>query len=72
VVFSVELDMLYGGLVQVKRVSCPVLAIESDADAQRVYDDFEKEFAEAFRPARDQQARRGVHRRDHPQGHGDH
>jgi N-methylhydantoinase A/oxoprolinase/acetone carboxylase beta subunit len=50
VVFSVELDMLYGGLVQVKRVSCPVLAIESDDDAQRVYDDFEKEFAEAFSP----------------------
>src|SRR3954470_12734844 len=40
VVFSVELDMLYGGLVQVKRVSCPVLAIESDDDARRVYDDF--------------------------------
>jgi N-methylhydantoinase A/acetophenone carboxylase len=50
VVFSVELDMLYGGLVQVKRVSCPVLSIESDDDAQRVYDDFEKEFAEAFSP----------------------
>ena len=50
IVFSVELDMLYGGLVQVKRVACPVLTIESDADAQRVYDDFEKEFAEAFSP----------------------
>jgi len=49
-VFSVELDMLYGGLVQVKRVSSPVLTIESDADAQRVYDEFEKEFSEAFSP----------------------
>lgn len=49
-VFSVELDMLYGGLVQVKRVSSPVLKIESDDDAKRVYDDFEKEFAEAFSP----------------------
>ena len=49
-VFSVELDMLYGGLVQVKRVSCPVLAIESDDDAQRLYDAFEKEFSEAFSP----------------------
>lgn len=49
-VFSVELDMLYGGLVQVKRVSCPVLAIESDEDAQRLYDAFEKEFSEAFSP----------------------
>jgi N-methylhydantoinase A/oxoprolinase/acetone carboxylase beta subunit len=49
-VFSVELDMLYGGLVQVKRVSSPVLFIESDDDARRVYDDFEKEFSEAFSP----------------------
>ncbi|MFL6135518.1 MAG: hydantoinase/oxoprolinase family protein, partial [Nocardioidaceae bacterium] len=49
-VFSLELDMLYGGLVQVKRVSAPVLTIESDDDANRVYNDFEKEFAEAFSP----------------------
>jgi N-methylhydantoinase A/oxoprolinase/acetone carboxylase beta subunit len=50
VVFSVELDMLYGGLVQVKRVSSPMLRIETDDDAQRVYAAFEKEFAEAFSP----------------------
>ncbi|MGW6281274.1 hydantoinase/oxoprolinase family protein [Kribbella sp. NPDC055071] len=49
-VFSVELDMLYGGLVQVKRVSSPVLTIDSEDDAHRVYADFEKEFAEAFSP----------------------
>jgi N-methylhydantoinase A/oxoprolinase/acetone carboxylase beta subunit len=49
-VFSLELDMLYGGLVQVKRVSAPVLRIESDDDAQLVYDAFEKEFSEAFSP----------------------
>ena len=49
-VFSLELDMLYGGLVQVKRVACPVLQIETEDDAQRVYDEFEKEFAEAFSP----------------------
>ena len=49
-VFSVELDMLYGGLVQVKRVSCPVLTIDSDDDAQCLYDAFEKEFSEAFSP----------------------
>lgn len=49
-VFSVELDMLYGGLVQVKRVSSPVVTIDTDEDAQRVYDDFEKEFSEAFSP----------------------
>jgi N-methylhydantoinase A/oxoprolinase/acetone carboxylase beta subunit len=50
VAFSVELDMLYGGLVQVKRVACPVLAITSEDDARRVYSDFEKEFSEAFSP----------------------
>ncbi|MFI1034454.1 hydantoinase/oxoprolinase family protein [Streptomyces sp. NPDC020951] len=49
-VFSVELDMLYGGLVQVKRVASPVLTIDSDDDARRVYEDFEKEFADAFSP----------------------
>jgi N-methylhydantoinase A/oxoprolinase/acetone carboxylase beta subunit len=49
-VFSVELDMLYGGLVQVKRVSSPVLTIESGDDTRRIYEEFEKEFSEAFSP----------------------
>jgi len=49
-VFSVELDMLYGGQVQVKRVSSPVVRIEDEADAQLVYDAFEKEFSDAFSP----------------------
>lgn len=49
-VFSVELDMLYGGQVQVKRVSSPMVRIEDDADARLVYDAFEKEFSEAFSP----------------------
>jgi len=49
-VLSLELDMLYGGLVQVKRASSPVLHIESDDDAHRIYDAFEKEFSEAFSP----------------------
>ena len=48
--YSVELDMLYGGLVQVKRVSSPVITIDSDDDARLVYEEFEKEFAEAFSP----------------------
>jgi N-methylhydantoinase A/acetophenone carboxylase len=50
IVFSVELDMLYGGLVHVKRVSSPVLRIESEDDARLVYEAFEKEFSEAFSP----------------------
>lgn len=49
-IYSLELDMLYGGLVQVKRVSSPVLRIEGEDDARRVYDSFEKEFSEAFSP----------------------
>ena len=49
-VFSVELDMLYGGQVQVKRVSSPLLEIHSDADASAVYEAFEKEYSEAFSP----------------------
>ncbi len=48
--YSLELDMLYGGQVNVKRTSCPVLTIESDADARAVYDAFEKEFSAAFSP----------------------
>jgi N-methylhydantoinase A/oxoprolinase/acetone carboxylase beta subunit len=48
--YSLELDMLYGGQVNVKRSASPVLRIESDADAQAVYDAFEKEFSEAFSP----------------------
>jgi len=49
-VFTVELDMLYGGQVQVKRVSSPLLEIRSTQDAQAVYDAFEKEYSEAFSP----------------------
>jgi N-methylhydantoinase A/acetophenone carboxylase len=49
-VFSVELDMLYGGQVHVKRVSSPRIYLESEADAQAVYDAFESEFSAAFSP----------------------
>lgn len=48
--YSLELDMLYGGQVNVKRAASPVLRIESDADAKAVYDAFEKEFSESFSP----------------------
>jgi len=50
VIYSVELDMLYGGQVQVKRVSSPHIRIESVAQMQQVYDAFEAEFAAAFSP----------------------
>ncbi len=49
-IFTLELDMLYGGQVQVKRMSAPLTQIRSDADAQAVYDAFEREFSETFSP----------------------
>lgn len=48
--YTIELDMLYGGQVNLKRASSPRLRIESDADALAIYDAFEKEFSEAFSP----------------------
>jgi len=49
-IYQVELDMLYGGQVHVKRVSVPHLAIESEQQMQEIYAAFEKEFSEAFSP----------------------
>ncbi len=48
--FSLELDMLYGGQVNVKRMASPLLYIHSEKDAQAVYEAFELEFSEAFSP----------------------
>jgi N-methylhydantoinase A/oxoprolinase/acetone carboxylase beta subunit len=48
--YRLELDMLYGGQVNVKRTDCPVLRIEADADAAAIYAAFEQEFSEAFSP----------------------
>ena len=49
-IFQVELDMLYGGQVHVKRVSSPHLEIRNEADMQEIYEAFEREFSEAFSP----------------------
>ena len=48
--FTLELDMLYGGQVNVKRTACPVLHLHSHQDVQALYDEFEREFSEAFSP----------------------
>jgi len=48
--FSLELDMLYGGQVNVKRTACPVLHLRHPEDVQALYDAFEREFSEAFSP----------------------
>lgn len=49
-VYSLELDMLYGGQVNLKRAESPRLLIDSAADSQAIYDAFEREFSEAFSP----------------------
>jgi N-methylhydantoinase A/acetophenone carboxylase len=48
--FSLELDMLYGGQVNVKRTACPVLHLRTGEDVQALYDEFEREFSESFSP----------------------
>jgi N-methylhydantoinase A/acetophenone carboxylase len=48
--YQLELDMLYGGQVHVKRVSVPGLYIEGETQMQAIYDAFETEFSEAFSP----------------------
>jgi N-methylhydantoinase A len=50
VVFELELDMLYGGLIHSKRTSTPGLQVESEEDVWRFYKQFETEFSEAFSP----------------------
>lgn len=47
-VFQLELDMLYGGQVQVKRTSSPELFIHGEPQARAIYDQFEREFAQTF------------------------
>jgi N-methylhydantoinase A/acetophenone carboxylase len=48
--YELELDMLYGGQVNLKRASSPRLRIDSAADTQAIYNAFEREFSEAFSP----------------------
>ncbi len=50
IIFQVELDMLYGGQVHVKRVSSPHVQVENAAQMQDIYDAFEAEFSAAFSP----------------------
>jgi N-methylhydantoinase A/acetophenone carboxylase len=47
---SLEIDALYGGQINSKRASTPLLFVESSDDVLQVYDRFEQEFSEAFSP----------------------
>lgn len=49
-IYSLELDMLYGGQVNLKRASSPRLRLEAEGDEEAVYLAFEKEFSESFSP----------------------
>jgi N-methylhydantoinase A/acetophenone carboxylase len=49
-VFSLELDMLYGGQIHSKRTSTPGLFIRNEEDLWAFYKRFEQEFSEAFSP----------------------
>jgi len=49
-VFSLELDMLYGGQIHSKRASTPGLFIRNEEDVWAFYRRFEQEFSEAFSP----------------------
>lgn len=48
--FSLELDMFYGGQVHVKRTASPRLFLREPEDVQAVYQQFEREFSESFSP----------------------
>ncbi|HEY94816.1 MAG TPA: hydantoinase/oxoprolinase family protein [Dehalococcoidia bacterium] len=47
-VFSLELEMRYGGQLNMTRISSPRLYIHNEEDVHAVYEQFEKEFIEAY------------------------
>ena len=49
-VYVLELNMLYGGLIQPKRTATPGLFLKSEEDVWAFYKRFEQEFSEAFSP----------------------
>ena len=49
-VYTLELDMMYGGQINSKRTSTPGLNILSEEDLWKFYKQFEQEFSEAFSP----------------------
>jgi N-methylhydantoinase A/acetophenone carboxylase len=48
--YSLELDMKFGGQLNVKRVASPLLEVASEADMRALYAAFEQEFSEAYSP----------------------
>lgn len=48
IVFSLELDMKYGGQLNSHRANSPRLRLEREEDAKAVYDEFEREYSELY------------------------
>ena len=48
--YMLELDMKFGGQLNVKRVASPLLRIASEADVVALRDAFEREYSEAYSP----------------------
>ncbi|MFC2038643.1 hydantoinase/oxoprolinase family protein [Chloroflexota bacterium] len=49
-IFTLELEMRYGGQLNMKRVTSPRLFVNNESDVKAIYDDFEKEYSEAYSP----------------------
>ncbi len=50
VVFELELDMKFGGQLNVKRTSSPVITLKKEEDVKAIWDTFTKEYSEAYSP----------------------
>jgi N-methylhydantoinase A/oxoprolinase/acetone carboxylase beta subunit len=49
-IFTLELEMRYGGQLNMKRVASPRLFVQNAEDAVAIYKQFEKEYSEAYSP----------------------
>jgi N-methylhydantoinase A len=49
-IYTLELDMLYGGLIHSKRTATPGLFLQDEEDVWKFYKRFEQEFSESFSP----------------------
>ena len=48
--FSLEIEMRYGGQLNMKRITSPRLFIRNEEDVKAIYNEFEREYCEAYSP----------------------
>jgi N-methylhydantoinase A/oxoprolinase/acetone carboxylase beta subunit len=48
IIFSLEMDMKYGGQLNIHRASSPRLRVESESDVKAIYEQFEREYSELY------------------------